>query len=319
MARTEHYKKSQLRKIVNEHDRRQSKYKNNVDLARSKNNYTYGVSDPAECVQAVNKRVQEIMNGRNVQTQTSVATEWVITLPKELAGRDREFFDEAWKFCSDRYGEKNMISGYVHMDEDRPHMHLLFVPEVTSRKTGQKTVSSASLMTKTELSKFHDDFDKYCESVFGQSHLIRNGKTVGDKMSVSDLKAMQTHIESQYKAEITSYREFMSSMHTKDGRSLLEVYEAKQSASAMPKVKPDIKPQTLSDNIPGMPDVKHAKHAGKVKVENTSKVQESSSPKQPNHYSTDYEALKRQAQRAIQARELTDNVQSESDTPDYTK
>ena len=99
MARTEHYKKSQLRKVVNEHDRRQKNYKNNVDLARSKNNYTYGVSDPAECVQAVNKRVQEIMNGRNVQTQTSVATEWVITLPKELAGRDREFFDECGKFC----------------------------------------------------------------------------------------------------------------------------------------------------------------------------------------------------------------------------
>lgn len=316
MAHTEHYKKSQLRKIVNEHDRRQSKYKNNVDLARSKNNYAYGVSDPAECVQAVNKRVQEIMNGRNVQTQTSVATEWVITLPKELAGRDREFFDEAWKFCSDRYGEKNMISGYVHMDEDRPHMHLLFVPEVTSRKTGQKTVSSASLMTKTELSKFHDDFDKYCESIFGQSHLIRNGKTVGDKMSVSDLKAMQTHIESQYKAEIASYRDFLTSMHIKDGRSLLEVYEAKQSASATPKAKPklDATPQTLSAGIPGMP---HAKHAGKV--ENTSKVQESASPKQPNHYSTDYEELKRQAQRAMQAKELADDVQDENSVPDYTK
>lgn len=319
MARTEHYKKSQLRKIVNEHDRRQSQYKNNVDLSRSGLNYNYGVSDPDECVQAVNRRVNEIMDGQYLQTQASVAVEWVVTLPKGLAGRDREFFDETWKFCSERYGEKNMIAGYVHMDEDSMHMHLLFVPEVTSRKTGRKTVSSASLMTKRECARFHDDFDKHCERVFGQSRLIRNGKTIGDKMKVSDLKEMEKVLEDRYKAEIASYRDFLTSMHMKDGRSLLEVYEAKQSASATPKAKPDIKPQTLSDNIPGMPDVKHAKHAGKVKVENTSKVQESASPKQPNHYATDYEELKRQAQRAIQARELTDNVQSESDTPDYTK
>lgn len=316
MARTEHYKKSQLRKVVNEHDRRQKNYKNDVDLSRSNLNYTYGVSDADECMQAVNRRVNEIMNGQYLQTQASMAVEWVVTLPKELAGRDREFFDEAWKFCSDRYGEENVIAGYVHMDEDRPHMHLLFVPEVTSRKTGRKTVSSASLMTKTECARFHDDLDKHCEHVFGQPNLIRNGKTVGDKMSVSDLKAMQKTLEDQYKAEIASYREFMSSMHTKDGRTLLEVYEAKQSASAVPKAKPklDATPQTLSADIPGMP---HAKHVGKV--ENTSKVQESASPKQPNHYSTDYEELKRQAQRAMQARELADDVQDENSLPDYTK
>ena len=318
MAKTEHYRKSKLRKVVNEHDRRLTKYKNDVDLSRSHLNYTYGVSDADECMQAVNRRVNEIMNGQYVQTQASVACEWLVTCPKELVGRDREFFDMVWDFCKDRYGEDNMISGYVHMDEVTPHMHMIFVPEAISKKTGRKTVSSASLMTKRECSRFHDDLDKRCEQVFGQAHLIRNGKTVGDKMSVSDLKDMQSVIKAQYEAEIASYRDFLTSMHTKDGRTLLEVYEAKQSASATPKAKPklDATPQTLSAGIPGMP---HAKHAGKVKVENTSKVQESASPKQPNHYSTDYEELKRQAQRAMQARELADNVQDESDTPDYTK
>lgn len=314
MAHTEHYKKSQLRKIVNEHDRRQSKYKNNVDLSRSGLNYNYGVSDADECMQAVNRRVNEIMDGQYLQTQASVAVEWVVTLPKGLTGRDREFFDETWKFCSERYGEKNMIAGYVHMDEDRPHMHLLFVPEVTSRKTGRKTVSSASLMTKRECSRFHDDLDKHCERVFGQSHLIRNGKTVGDKMSVSDLKDMNKALEDRYKAEIASYRDFMTSMHTKDGRSLLEVYEAKQRASAMPKPVP----QTLKPDKPAETTVSY-KHAGKVKVESTSKVHESASPKTANNYVTDYEALRRQAQRAMQARELADGVQNEDSGIDYTK
>lgn len=315
MARTEHYKKSQLRKIVNEHDRRQSQYKNNVDLSRSGLNYNYGVSDADECMQAVNRRVNEIMDGQYLQTQASVAVEWVVTLPKGLAGRDREFFDETWKFCSERYGEKNMIAGYVHMDEDSPHMHLLFVPEVTSRKTGRKTVSSASLMTKRECARFHDDFDKHCERVFGQSRLIRNGKTIGDKMKVSDLKEMEKVLEDRYKAEIASYRDFLTSMHMKDGRSLLEVYEAKQRASAMPKPVP----QTLKPDKPAeTPAVSH-KHAGKVKVENTSKVQESASPKTANNYVTDYEALRRQAQRAMQAREMADSVQNEDSDIDYTK
>lgn len=316
MARTEHYKKSQLRKIVNEHGRRQSQYKNNVDLSRSCLNYNYGVSDPDECVQAVNRRVNEIMDGQYLQTQASVAVEWVITLPKGLAGRDREFFDEAWKFCGERYGKENMIAGYVHMDEDTPHMHMIFVPEATSRKTGRKTVSSASLMTKRECARFHNDFDKHCERIFNQPHLIRNGKTIGDKMKVSDLKEMEKVLEERYKAQIDSYRDFLSSMHMKDGRSLLEVYEAKQRASAMPQTVPQTKP----DNKPAeIPAVSH-KHAGKVKpVESTSKVHESASPKTPNVYVTDYEALKRQAQRAMQARELADSVQNEDSDIDYTK
>lgn len=314
MARVENYKKTSLRHVINENIRKLQNYKNAVDLDRSDSNYTYGVSDANECVQAVNKRVNDIMAGRNVQTQTTVASEWLITCPKQLAGRDKEFFDTVWEFCNERYGEQNVISGFVHMDETTPHMHMLFVPEATSRKTGKKTVSSASLLTKSELSTFHDDLDKRCEEVFGVPHLIRNGKTVGDNLSVSNLRDMQAELDRRYKAEIASYRDFLQSKYVKDGRSLLEVYEAHQAASkaAKDKVRLNPVPQSLGQPVKPAEVDRTPKHTGKVQVSTeTRTVQESASPKQPNSYHTNYDAIRLQAQRAMQAKNMINSEQNE--------
>ena len=66
---------------------------------------------------------------------------------------DQKFFDEIGYTESQRYfkesyefickykdlGEQNIISAVVHMDEDTPHMHLLFIPVVhTIDKQGNK-------------------------------------------------------------------------------------------------------------------------------------------------------------------------------------
>lgn len=239
MANVESYTKKDLRNVLREHERSLSEYENKIDVERSGMNYGYGHLTPDEAIQSINKRVTTVMNGKDVQSKTNICAEWVISCPLELmaSGKEKEFFDECWKFSAERYGEDNMISGFVHMDETRPHMHMMFVPEAISRKTGRRTVSSASLLTKGELSGFHTDLDKHCESVFGQKKLVKTGKTIANGVSLKALKQIQANTRIQFADEIDSYRAFLSSYRS-NGKTLLEVYEEKHKPVEIPVEAP---------------------------------------------------------------------------------
>ncbi|MBR3306851.1 MAG: plasmid recombination protein [Lachnospiraceae bacterium] len=208
MAHVKGFTKFGLTNIFAEHDRTAQNYKNNVDLNRSYLNFDYGVDgrSASSCNKAVMNRTKEIMNGEKIQNQTNVMCEWKVTYPSELCfvkkcdsgEKDKKgkpvmwdynvpysnelcehFFREIYQFTSDRYGKDNMIGGYVHMDETTPHIHIAFVPEAVSRKTGRRTVSTASLITKKELSSYQKDLANHMISVFGQEakYWILNGRT----------------------------------------------------------------------------------------------------------------------------------------------
>lgn len=208
MANLQNHNRAAISRIAREHDRTASSYKNFVDTQRTRQNYTYGVGNAKQVCEAIDQRCAEIMSNRKMQTQTNVASEWLITYPAVECDQQkyktgdlrkdgspvtrpynrprnpaqcRAFFDEIWTFCQERYGKENCIAGFVHLDESTPHLHLILVPEATSRKTGNRTVSSASLMTRNELRDFHRDLDKHMRERFGEKAAgwILNGRTKG--------------------------------------------------------------------------------------------------------------------------------------------
>ena len=209
MAHANNYNKSGLRDILREHDRTARTYKNFVDFNRTKLNWTYGGNNKTvdELIFDINVRCNDITQGSKLQDNTNIISEWVVTYPfthciektcdtgkKDKKGRSimrnynsptdmnhcKKFFDEVYAFACDRYGAKNVIAGFVHMDETTPQIHIAFVPEATSRKTGRRTVSSASLMTKRELKDFHQDLEKHMQKIFGEKKMILNGRTKGN-------------------------------------------------------------------------------------------------------------------------------------------
>lgn len=220
MANISHYTKSDIKDLFKEHDRTAKYYKNSVDLSRSHLNFGYGILNAGEAELAHHARVADIMQGRKVQEQTTFASEWIITYPytechkqviptcefykypvydeagniihnagdektKEINVANDEahlkkFFDICYKFACDRYGKENILSAWVHMDETTPHLHLCLVPEATSRKTGKRTVSSASIFNKKELSTFHKDLQDTMNAEFGPNDYILNGRTKGN-------------------------------------------------------------------------------------------------------------------------------------------
>lgn len=194
MAHVENYTRKDMKKIMREAYREmqdEDSYKNEVDGTRTHLNYTFRHKTAGEAMTALDVRVADIMQGRTVQKQTNVVSSWAVTCPQEILGdseKERRFFELVYKKTQERYGEKNVIDGVVHYDETTPHMTLYIVPEAVSRKTGQRTVSSASLMTKKELREYQVMLDKACEAEFGMKNLILNGRTKGG-YTLEEMKA----------------------------------------------------------------------------------------------------------------------------------
>ena len=102
-----------------------------------------GISDYDFVKNKVNQNNVKMLQRSDVKAVCS----WVVTIPRELChaeiGPDgeefyapnndkecHEFFQHTYDFFKQKHGESNIISAYVHMDENVPHMHFTFVPIV---------------------------------------------------------------------------------------------------------------------------------------------------------------------------------------------
>lgn len=108
------------------------------------------------------------------------------------------FFLLVYAFLIARYGEENVISVYVHMDETTPHMHFLFTPVVDDKKWNEKhpdkpprkKVCAKQLMNKTELNMFHRVFQEYLDEHSEKDlYPVLNGTTIGGARTIAELKA----------------------------------------------------------------------------------------------------------------------------------
>lgn len=224
MAKAKSFDKHAARLILKEHFRELEKYKNDVDLEKSGMNYHFGITNNAkECMEKIQRRVNEIMQGRDIPKNTNLMSSWVVSLPENLPkDKTDDFFQFVYDFFSDRYGKDNVIDGFVHLDETTPHIHVCFVPEAVSRKSHKQTVSSASLLTRSELPGCQADLEKVCRERYGIKNLILNGKTKGG-VSLEKLKA-ETAKEQAVKAEkrVAEAEERLQELQQENDRLLQE-------------------------------------------------------------------------------------------------
>lgn len=115
---------------------------------------------------------------------------WVVTLPGEIkTSEDQEkFFKESYNFLEKKYAKENVISSFVHLDEVTPHMHFAFIPVVYNKKKEEYKVSDKECITENDLKKFHPEFEKYMENVFGRDIGILNERTKEGNRSIKELK-----------------------------------------------------------------------------------------------------------------------------------
>ena len=165
---------------------------NNIDNKNIKPELTclnYNLAPDNNQVEFIKKRCSEIQCSK--RKDVNVLCAWVVTTPKILPKADeKKFFEATYDFLKNRYGEKNIVSSFVHADEITPHMHFAFVPVITDKKKGIEKVCAKELLNKYELKTFHGDLEKHLAAVFGREVGILNEATRDGNKSVAELKRL---------------------------------------------------------------------------------------------------------------------------------
>lgn len=167
----------------------------NIDTSRTHLNYNLAPTREINQGEFIRQRCEEVycLNRKDVNVMCS----WVITAPQDLPTKElKQFFQASYNFMAKRYGQENIISSYVHMDEITPHMHFAFVPVIYDEKKERLKVSAKDVINRTELQVFHKEFQTHVEQVLGHSVSVLNEATIDGNKSITELKR-RTSLEAQ--------------------------------------------------------------------------------------------------------------------------
>lgn len=187
MAHAAKYLKNQIGNMLSHYERSRNGTNEHIDVERTCNNYNLA-PERGPLLDWVHRRLE----GVKVQQRDDVKymCDWIVTVPKDLAvNKHKAFFAGVYDFCCKKYGEQNIISAFVHMDEATPHMHLAWVPVVTDKKKGiEKLSSKESLGGPKELRKFHADLQHELEQRLQCPVNILNEATAQGNKSIDALR-----------------------------------------------------------------------------------------------------------------------------------
>ena len=175
IIRNTKYKRENLKGIYRHNERKNKNYSNdNIDKERSYLNYS--IKSPKYRYDKEFDRLKEKYNLKGqIKTVSNIACEYIITSDKqffeEIGEKEtKRYFETAYNFVAEykNLGEQYIISAKVHMDEETPHMHLIFLPIVhTTDKKGNnidKLACSEFWKEKDSYRRLQDAFYQYMTS-----------------------------------------------------------------------------------------------------------------------------------------------------------
>ena len=206
IIRNTKYKRENLKGIYRHNERRNKNYSNkNINPELSHLNYSL-----KDCKHSYEKEFDLIKEKYNlkgqIKTVSNIACEYIITSDKEYfnsIGIDetKRYFETAYKFVCEykNLGEQYILSAKVHMDEETPHMHLVFIPVVhTKDKKGNcidKITCSEFWKAKDSYRQLQDAFYNYM--VANNFELERGNPSERVHLSVEDYKKITNFEESK--------------------------------------------------------------------------------------------------------------------------
>ncbi len=168
----EKYHKTDIAPVEQENERDENYPANNpqIDCARTRNNYNV-IKRQCSYTQHINKRIAELDLPTKVRKDAVLMCSFVVGSDREffksLSAREQEkFFADCTRFFTDRYGEENIISAVVHVDETTPHLHLNLIPIEEGRLCAKQLFDRKALQT------LQTDF----HSVVGKKWNLQRGK-----------------------------------------------------------------------------------------------------------------------------------------------
>lgn len=200
IIRNTKYKRENLKGIFRHNERRNKNYSNeNIDKEKSYLNYS--LKSPQYSYEKEFDRIKEKYNLKGqIKTVSNIACEYIITSDHDYFERigeeaTKRYFETAYKFVAEykELGEQYIMSAKVHMDEQTPHMHLVFLPVVhTTDKKGNeidKLACSEFWKAKDSYRQLQDAFYKYMvENGFDLQRGLPKEETNREHYSVEEYK-----------------------------------------------------------------------------------------------------------------------------------
>ena len=200
IIRNTKYKRENLKGIFRHNERRNKNYSNeNIDKEKSYLNYS--LKSPQYSYEKEFDIIKEKYNLKGqIKTVSNIACEYIITSDHDYFERigeeeTKRFFETAYKFVSEykNLGEQYIMSAKVHMDEQTPHMHLVFLPVVhTTDKKGNsidKLACSEFWKAKDSYRQLQDAFYRYMvENGFNLQRGLPKEETGREHYSVEEYK-----------------------------------------------------------------------------------------------------------------------------------
>ena len=175
IIRNTKYKRENLKGLYRHNERRNKNYSNdNIDKERTYLNYS--LKSPKYRYDKEFDMMREKYNLKGqIKTVSNIACEYIITSDKQFfeeIGEEetKRYFETAYNFVAEykNLGEQYIMSAKVHMDEETPHMHLIFLPVVhTQDKKGNnidKLACSEFWKEKDSYRRLQDAFYQYMTS-----------------------------------------------------------------------------------------------------------------------------------------------------------
>ena len=206
IIRNAKYKSENLKGIYRHNERRNTNYSNkNIDKYKSYLNYS--LKSPQFTYEKEFQRIRKEYNLKGqIKIVSNIVCEYIITSDKaffETIGEDesKRYFETAYKFVCEYkdLGEQYILSAKVHMDEETPHMHLVFIPVVhTKDKKGNdidKIACSEFWKAKDSYRQLQEAFYNYM--VANNFELERGNPSEKIHLSVEDYKNITNFEESK--------------------------------------------------------------------------------------------------------------------------
>ena len=141
ILRFEKHKGNPARPLEAHHERQKEQYASNPDIDTSKSKYNFHIVRPEGRYYHLIQRRIEQAGCRTRKDSTRFVDTLITASPKFFKGKSTKeiqaFFQRAAAFLIGRVGRENIVSAMVHMDEKTPHLHLVFVPQRSSRPTAE--------------------------------------------------------------------------------------------------------------------------------------------------------------------------------------
>ena len=147
----EKYHKTDIAPVEQENERDETYQASNpqIDCTRTSGNY-HIIKRQRSYTQFLNDKIEALDLPTKVRKDAVLMCSFVVgsdaTFFKNLSLQEQEkFFAECTRFYAERYGEGNIISAVVHMDESTPHLHLNLIPVIDGRLCGKRLFDRKAL------------------------------------------------------------------------------------------------------------------------------------------------------------------------------